>query len=142
RAGPELRRVERPGRRALERGRLLPPAVGFDDVGAPVAVDVAHAEAVREAPPFTLRRNRTERPRLGGIGRRLLGIAEVALGIADELGTTVTGNDDERRRVVVDAVVEHVPLPVPAAGKSRTARVLVPVSIAPRIADNQDVGPA
>ena len=72
--------MERPRLVQHQVRRLLPPAEGFDDVHAFVAVDITEADAVREfLKALVLAGDRVKHPRLvglGGIGHR---VAEVAV---------------------------------------------------------------
>ena len=121
-AGAQRLLVKRPDRIARERRGLFPPAVLLQQVGAAVAVHVAHAHAVREVAVFVVRRNRMERPRLRRIAPIRRGVAVLAFGDADQLRLAVAGEVGERRRLVVGLLEDLVPHPMafPCPSGSRT----------------------
>ena len=92
-------------------GRLFPPAIRIDDVCAPVAVDVAGADAVsRDVAAIGDVVDRPHRRRIGRIGLR---VPHLALGAVHELGLAVAVD------VVQDAdfrlIRPHHEMLVPAA---------------------------
>ena len=89
--------VEGPQRLALERRRLLPPAVLLEDVDLAVAIDITNAHAVREPATGHFPRDPVEHP---GLRRILLadrGIPEEPTHRADDLRRAVAVDVGEGR---------------------------------------------
>ena len=129
--------MKRPLRIALKRRRLLPPSVFLHDVAAAVAVDVAHAHAVREPLPTALGRDAVNRPRLIRVMPIRLGVNEVAFRVADNLRLAVAGDVSEVRRLVIGDGQRDVPPPV-----ARFAfRIFVPRRLCAGKAQHQHVVP-
>jgi hypothetical protein len=131
--------MELPRRVARERRRLLEPAFAPHDVRALVAVDVAHAQAVHERAELEIGRERVEDPRLRRVRRIGRGPSEARAGVEDELALSVTGQVDERRRLVVDDGRHEVLRPVRCAGTF--ARIAQPHGLLARELHVEEVHP-
>src|SRR5262249_44901152 len=137
----------------LHPGRLLPPSRGADHIEAAVAVDVADAEAVREAERPGGRLARLARladgmrfPRLRRVlagrqpGHLALLVVALALGLDshDQDTRLIAEQVDVLRRLVAGVVVQDVFLPVPRL----VLGVLVPVTDPAGEANDDQVRPA
>src|SRR5262245_18655358 len=127
-----------PQRIAIERRRLFPPAIFFEDVHFAVAIHVADAHAVREISIAIVGRNRVPFPWLGGIGPIRFGVAVLALRNADQLGFPVAGQVDERWRFVIGLIENLVARPMAFLA----FWIFVPRSVLAGKTDDQNVIPA
>src|SRR5580700_1393972 len=125
--------MEFPHRVARERSRLLPPAVLFEKVHAAVAIDIAEAEAVGEFVPVALGRNGMKCPWLVGMVPIGGGVAEIAVGVANDLRFAVAVDVAKGRRLVVHGFEDDVALP----GAFSTFGIFKPGSVGAREAVDQ-----
>src|SRR6185436_20624879 len=100
----ELEEVRRP-----ESGPLLPPALVEDQVGLPIAVDIAPARAVIELVVLPFRGDRAELPGLRRIALVRRHEPPPVLPMAHERRRAVV--DHERRRFAEDALEDGMLLP-------------------------------
>src|SRR5207244_2128516 len=90
---------------------LLPPAFGFENVDAPVAIHIATADAVREALIRALRRDGVKFPRLLGLAPVRLRVADEAAAHAKQFRLSVARDVHKHRRLIVRGSEDRVPLP-------------------------------
>ena len=140
----ELERMLDPRLAGLLLGGMLPPAVLFENVDQPVAVDIARADAVRETLVIALRRDRMKDPRFVGLGRIVGRIAHVPGDVVDQLRPAVAVDIDPDGRFVADILQGQMLLPgtsaapgfsyqkasVPGNGSIKDIRQAVAVEIA------------
>ena len=100
-AGGKWKRMERPDGIIRERRRLFPPSILFQQVHAPVAVDIPDAQTVGELSPIALGCNRMEFPRLGWIAPIRRSVAETAAGNANQFRFAVAIDVQEGGRFIV-----------------------------------------
>ncbi len=91
---------------------LLPPTVGFEDIGAAIAIDVADTQAMGEATITTLGCHSGEAPRCRGGFRVGRGVPDHTFAHADQLSTSVAGEVAKPGRFPVDGRPGDMPLPM------------------------------